>query len=310
LKTKPELWSVEKLRSTEKDDLKLWVIPQVLDKVQHEFSSNPVVFPDIPETGLKRLAVVGGGVLIDTAKIWRAERSPQTQLIAVPSIWGSGAENSPIAVQNVNTGKDIHIGDEYLPDIRVVWADLVKDLPQKLILNACGDVWSHALEGFSSPLADAAAREELADVIKTLLDLPLGATNDWFELSARACRAQSQASVGLTHGIAHVLEHIVNEDYSTEYIGHASLCSVFMWPVFQFNMENSDKFGMTFRSYGIEPCHIEKKLHAIFDPDLFNHLFAFVENSWKLILRDPSTRTNAVLVKRDTISSLKHFTEK
>ena len=71
----------------------------------------------------RALVVVGGGTRIDEAKAWRHRERPALTLIAIPSVWGSGAEASPIVVLSRDGAKEIAIDDALLPDARVVAPD-------------------------------------------------------------------------------------------------------------------------------------------------------------------------------------------
>ena len=59
--------------------------------------------------------VAGGGTLIDRAKVFRRNNWPALNLVAIPTIWGSGAEVSPVAVLT-GAKKDIHFTDDLIPD--------------------------------------------------------------------------------------------------------------------------------------------------------------------------------------------------
>ena len=93
------------------------------------------------------LVVIGGGTLIDETKVWRLEQSPELTLIAIPSIWGSGAEASPIAVRNRGGKKDIRVDKKLLPDARAVWPELAATISPERVRFACGDSWSHVQIG-------------------------------------------------------------------------------------------------------------------------------------------------------------------
>ena len=82
---------------------------------------------------------IGGGTLLDIAKAWRADRSPAIRLIAVPSVWGSGAEVSPIVVLNDGGKKMIRMDDRFLPDEVVYWPELAQGLPERVARAGCGD---------------------------------------------------------------------------------------------------------------------------------------------------------------------------
>ena len=207
LRIKPESWSLEKLLDAQLGQTALLATSSITSKVTETLPFNPIHNLDDLPNDLETLIVIGGGTLIDEAKVWRVRNSPKSTLVAIPSLWGSGAEISPVAVLNRKGKKEIHIADELIPDIRCLWPELAASIPENLARHGCGDAWSHALEGFLSPLANHDVQSDLANVIQDMIVVPLGNDSRWFELSARACFGQSQASVGLVHGIAHTLEH-------------------------------------------------------------------------------------------------------
>ncbi len=179
------------------------------------------LFPDfanLPEH-LERLIVIGGGSLIDEAKLWKYNEAPNVELIAIPSIWGSGAEVSPVAVRNSGINKEIFVDPALVPDYACFWPELAETVPEELAKYACGDAWSHAIEGFLSPLADKMLQEDLSSVIRQMLELPLSNDPRWFEPSARACAGQARSSVGLVHGIAHTLENRLRQDFQQIRVG-------------------------------------------------------------------------------------------
>lgn len=246
---------------------------------------------------LETLIVVGGGTLIDRAKIWRAEHAPATRLIAIPSVWGSGAEVSPVAVANQNGAKEIHIGERYVPDDWCVWPELAESLPESLARYACGDSWAHALEGFLSPLADEPLREELAALIRELQGLPIANDPRWFEASARACAGQARSSVGLVHGIAHTLEGPLRAAYPDAGWGHARLCALFLWPVMAFNGVQGDKWQQLAARHRLDGEAIFAILRELHEPEAYRLALPLLESNWLNILRDPCTRTNSALVR-------------
>ncbi|MEJ8568232.1 iron-containing alcohol dehydrogenase [Elongatibacter sediminis] len=259
---------------------------------------------DIDElaAGLETLIVVGGGKLMDEAKYWRFTKSPDTRLIAIPSIWGSGAESSPVAVLNRNGEKRIHIDDRLVPNERCVWPELAESIPVPRARDACGDTWSHALEGFLSPLASAQLRSQLAVIIRELTGLPL--TNDpaWFEPSAQACAAQAQSSVGLVHGIAHTLEGPLRKAQPEAGWGHARLCANFIWPVMEFNRNRNDKWTDLADRHELDEAAVFERLRDLHDPSVYDQTLKTLDAMWPDILRDVCTRTNSALVRESTRS--------
>jgi alcohol dehydrogenase class IV len=247
------------------------------------------------------LVVIGGGALLDEAKYWRAEQRPALRLIAIPSIWGSGAEASPVVALNRSGRKRIFIGPRFLPDARAVWPELAVSIAPARARTACGDVWAHALEGFLSPLAGDALRAELAELMAQLLALPLANDPAWFEPSGRAAAGQARSSVGLAHGIAHALEGFLRTGFPGEEWGHARLCSLFLWPVMRFNAQASPKLQSLAAKHGLDIPGIMAVARDLFDEDAFGRATPLLKEHWPEVLRDPCSRTNSALVRPESL---------
>jgi alcohol dehydrogenase class IV len=253
------------------------------------------------------LVVVGGGNLIDEAKSLRASR-PGLKLVVIPSIWGSGAEASPIIVLLRAGKKKISINQSARPDAVVYWPELSASVPAGRQRAACGDCWSHALEGFFSPLASPDLRETLAAVIRRLLSLPLSLDSQWFELSALACAGQALAGVGLVHGIAHTLEFPLREQQPERNWHHAKLCSTFLLPVMRLNQAGSETWSQLMNAYKLPEKEIWLTLRALFEPESFRAALPVLRREWNVVLRDPCSRTNSVLVRTDWLELLEKLT--
>ncbi|MDH3275721.1 MAG: iron-containing alcohol dehydrogenase [Gammaproteobacteria bacterium] len=294
--TKPVEISFDDLRRLPKESTELWVQPSVRQRVEQVLRFR-VSEPKKTTRETKCVIVIGGGTLLDAAKAWRADQSPATRLIAVPSIWGSGAEVSPIVVANDLGQKDIRMDDRFLPDQVVYWPELADDIPGDLARTACGDSWSHALEGFLSPLADDALRNEIAELISRMLNTPLGNSPRWFKLSAEACGAQACSSVGLVHGIAHTLEGPLRTSFPDQRWGHAKLCSSFLAPVMAFNGQGDGKSNRLLAQYGVDKKGVLKIARELHDASAYRTALPFLIDNWRTILRDQCTRTNVRLVR-------------
>jgi len=243
------------------------------------------------------LVAVGGGSLLDRAKHWRLHHAPGTRLVAVPSLWGSGAEASPVAVLTGEEGKEVHVDEAYLPDARVELPGLADSLPEDLLRWGCGDCWSHALEGFLSPLACPELRRELAELMREMLALGLRRDAGWFELSARAAAGQARSSVGLVHGLAHALEVPARRALDPPHPGHARLCATFLLPVMRFNRSHGTKLDARFEAHDLDLEAVFAVLNELHEADLHARLRPLVEANWKAIIRDPCSRTNCTLVR-------------
>ena len=298
---KPQLIHIQNVAEMNGDTTVVWCIPEV-----KEWASKTIPFRlleplrELPPE-VSSVVVIGGGVLLDEAKVFRRRNRPDLTLIAIPSIWGSGSEVSPVAVLNREGKKVIENDPELLPDFRVVCHDLAQSVPEGKATIACGDVWAHAMEAFLSPLASDELREEVADLIRSMMQKAPGNDPEWFELSARACQAQVQSSVGLVHGMAHVLEGILREKYPEREIGHALLCSVLLWPVMSFNCMASDKMPSLLSQYRMDSGALFEVFKGLFDLDVYDLISNELPDNWKSILRDRCTRTNCALVRPDAL---------
>lgn len=271
--------------------------------------------PDLPqhytvsELGieLQTLVAVGGGTLLDAAKLWRVQRSPATKLIAVPTLWGSGAEASPVAVQSTPAGKEIAMAPEYVPDVRVVWPELGETVPESVARHACGDAWSHVLEAFVSPLASQETRKACAELMTRMLRVPLHFAPEWFDLSAEACGLQAASGVGLVHGFAHQLEAPLVGAHPGDGWGHAKLCAVFLLPVMRFNQAHSPKLDNYAAQFGLDLAAVWAVLEQLFEAEAFAAAMQLATERWPAIARDRCTRVNHVLVRGDALGFFAGF---
>lgn len=284
-----ELWPLEAVAALPPEETLLEATPSVAARLRKRLPF-AAWSPNQPlPAGARNLIVAGGGTMLDEAKRFVHDEAPLLLLIAIPTIWGSGAENSPVVVLNHGEGKEIRMGDDYLPHARAVWEELAFTIPLNLARAACGDAWAHALEGFLSPLATEALRGEIADVMRGMLAAGVGNDARWFELSARAAAAQARSSVGLVHGVAHTLEPRLG-------FGHARLCATYLRPVFAFD-RRVDKVESLLRQYGLDAEAIAAAAAALFDGADYRETLPALAREWPQVLRDRNTRTNATLVR-------------
>jgi alcohol dehydrogenase class IV len=294
--SKQSILSWESVRDLDCQETYVWTLASLQAAVSAALP-RLTVGCDEPPAGVRRLVVVGGGQLMDKAKFWRRDRSPATWLCAVPSLWGSGAEASPVAVRTIDDKKDAQLDASLLPDARAVLPPLTSTIPADVARWGMGDTWSHALEGFLSPLASQEVRATGAQLINDeLLPAGLAPSLAWFELSSKACVVQANSGVGLIHAIAHVLEP------KLQGYGHARLCSLYLWPVFMFNSERGPKVGKLFEEYAIDPAKLGATIKELFDADDYRELLPALNAHWPEIIRHPLSRINCTLVRSDAIA--------
>ncbi len=286
----------------------VWCYPSTSDRLKGVLGQEHVTWPKEPPASCQNLIVIGGGTLIDFAKKWRLDHNPGCRLTAIATIWGSGAENSDVAVINQSTKKEIFKESGLLPDYRSIWPDSLVDIEPEQARNACGDTWSHILECFLSPLCSHEVRQQCAHLMQEMLSDKSASYVTWFNWSARACHLQSLAGVGLIHGIAHEIEPVMpSQPNQPKVWGHARLCRTFLYPVLMYNLKRSEKITNLLNEYLIDIEKLVQTARDLFSIDDYEQAAPFIESEWSRIIRNPLTRINSALVMQ---SSLQFFTEK
>ncbi|MCI8320563.1 MAG: 4-hydroxybutyrate dehydrogenase [Dorea sp.] len=125
---------------------------------------------DFRKTGCKRIIAIGGGAVIDMAKIlvlsgnYSAEQifkkevplEKERPLIAVPTTCGAGSEVSNVSITELTS---IHsklglAADEIYADDAVLIPELLSSLPYSFFATSAIDAFIHAIESYVSPRAN------------------------------------------------------------------------------------------------------------------------------------------------------------
>lgn len=125
---------------------------------------------DFRASGCKRIVAVGGGAVIDMAKVLVLEGEYSARdifrrkvplkkvrpLIAVPTTCGAGSEVSNVSITEMT---DVHskLGiavDEIFPDEAVLIPELLSELPYSFWATSAIDAFIHAIESYVSPRAN------------------------------------------------------------------------------------------------------------------------------------------------------------
>jgi alcohol dehydrogenase class IV len=300
-------WELAHLLAADLGRVWLFASPSVRARVATELDFAPLDSLEALPAAAETLVVAGGGTLMDRAKRFRQAARPALRLIAIPTIWGSGAEVSPIAVLNGVSGKEIHVGEDLIPDHYVAWPELAHSVPAPRLRHACGDVWAHALEAFTSPLASDTIRRDAAELMSDLAGFALGFDPRWFEAGAAACLLQARSSVGLVHGFAHVLEAPLRAAQPGAGWGHARLCATFLLPVLAFNRSRSPKVDTIAAEHSVDLSKVELVAQALFDAADYYAATALAADRWGSIAGDRCSRTNCNVVRRDSLEFFQHF---
>ena len=227
------------------------------------------------------IIALGGGSPMDAAKImWVLYEHPQERFedlamrfmdirkrvyafpkmggkalfVAVPTSAGTGSEVTPFAViTDENTDIKYPLADyELTPDIAIVDAELMKDMPKSLTSASGIDALTHALEAYVSVLAseftNGLALEAIRLIFKYLPDAyAQGASN----LKAREKMAHASTIAGMAFanaflGVCHSLAHKLG---ASHHVPHGVANGMLITEVIRFNAVDNPRKQAAFPQY-------------------------------------------------------------
>ncbi len=144
------------------------------------------IISDIGDKKYKRIIALGGGTVIDIAKLLRLKYTKDSldifdgkvplikdkELIIVPTTCGTGSEVTDVSVAELksrHTKKGI-AGDQLYADYAVLIPEVVKGLPYKFFVTSSVDALIHASESYLSPKATPYTEMFSIDAIKLILN--------------------------------------------------------------------------------------------------------------------------------------------
>lgn len=162
--------------------------------------------------GPEAVVALGGGSAMDCAKAMVYFSGLKPRLIAIPTTSGSGSEVTDFAILTHDGVKHPLVDDSLQPEVAILDADLLRDMPKNLVAAGGFDLICHALEAWVSSgagkLSDALAAEAFCTAWKLLSRSYHGDVTARLPLhnaATMAGMAFSSAGLGLCHGLAHSL---------------------------------------------------------------------------------------------------------
>ena len=187
------------------------------------------IFKDLADIRIDRIIAIGGGTVIDIAKLLTIKNATCTEdiyedkipierekkLIIVPTTCGTGSEMSSIAVVDIakrksKIGKSV---DAFFADYAVLIPDLLTTLPYPIFLHCTIDALVHAMEIYVSPKSnefnDAFCESAIRKIVSGFKevnekgpDVWLTRKKDYLIASCMAGAAMANTACGAVHACA------------------------------------------------------------------------------------------------------------
>ena len=216
------------------------------------------------ETGVERIIAIGGGAIMDMAKVLSVaphgtrdcndlysnmgSLARVHELIALPTTCGTGSEVTNISVifRTPLGTKHGLVGDALYPAHAVLIPQLMETLPYHVFACSAIDALIHAAESYLSPLAtpmtdvfgEAAMREILTGFAAIAEDPSCRSA-----LNGQFLRAATNAGVAFGNagcGPVHALSFAIGGKY---HVPHGESCYQYFLPVLRYYKENSKGGG-------------------------------------------------------------------
>ena len=158
------------------------------------------------------VVALGGGSAMDLTKAMAYFGKGNYTVAAIPTTSGSGSEVTDFAILTHDQVKHPLVDKRLRPDMAILDADLLQELPKGLIAETGFDVLTHALEAYearnSGAITDVYAREAFSSAYASLPASYAGNKTVRLKVHLAATMAGmsfSQAGLGLCHAMAHSL---------------------------------------------------------------------------------------------------------
>lgn len=185
------------------------------------------------------ILAIGGGSVMDFAKLFRCYTKSDKKLIAIPTTCGTGAESTQFATVYIDGIKHSVNGKGILPDYGIADSQFVDDNP--LYLKACTamDAYCHAIESYWSKQATNISREYAVKAIKLCRDNIVRYVNsNDKQASDNMMFASHFAGKAINISkttVAHALSYKITSDYG---IPHGHAVSLTIAKLFDYNVSH------------------------------------------------------------------------
>ena len=224
------------------------------------------------ERGADGIVSVGGGSVIDTAKVVGVVmknggeanehiaihrlQEPQTPHIVIPTTSGTGSEVTNVAVIKSKTaGRKVFLVDNrIIPNTAILDPQFTASLPHFMTVASAMDAMTHAMEALTSILAQPICDGQALQAIRLIhQNLPLVVANPR-DLVARnnlqiAATMAGWAFMVTQTGLVHAMSHTVGILHN---VPHGAGCGIILPAVMRYNIDYAaDKLAMAAQAMGV-----------------------------------------------------------
>ncbi len=188
------------------------------------------IFNDIKDVDFNRVIAIGGGSVIDIAKLFVIKNATNTlelfektiplikekELMIIPTTCGTGSEATNISIAEIKT-KGTKMGlavDELYADYAILIPDMLKTLPYKFFVTSSIDALIHAIESLVSPKSNCYTElfsikaieiimKRYLDIIEKGQDYRIEVIEDFLIASNYAGIAFANTGVGAVHALSY-----------------------------------------------------------------------------------------------------------
>lgn len=240
--------------------------------------------------------------------------------VAVPTSAGTGSEVTPFAViTDEETHNKYPLADyELLPNMAIVDADMMMNMPKGLTSASGIDALTHSLEAYASMLASDYTNGIALQAIKRIFEfLPRAYNNGAKDPEAREMMANASCMAGMAFanaflGICHSMAHKLG---SFHHIPHGVANSLLICEVMKFNAAEAPAKMGTFPQYKYPECLKRYAEIANFlglegknDEEKFNNLLKAIDDL-KAKVGLPKTIAEAGISEDDFLATLDEMVE-
>lgn len=207
---------------------------------------------DVKEDSYQRIVAIGGGTVIDIAKLFALKRAPKVSmlfertapvvkekpLILVPTTCGTGSEVTNLSIAEMKEKKTkLGLGDEaLLADDAVLIVEFLQKLPYRFFVYSSIDALIHAMESMvspkSNPYTELFAKSAIEKILKGYAEILKNGQEARQALMGEFLMASNFAGIAFGNtgvGAVHAMSYPLGAKY---HIAHGESNYVFFTSVF------------------------------------------------------------------------------